>query len=58
MQYHHRQLMQAILFDKIDIAKAVKRADISAGCKHHKVTARFQCAPRRNFVIDPHKNGE
>ncbi|SBS35760.1 Glutathione-independent formaldehyde dehydrogenase [Marinomonas spartinae] len=51
---YHRQLMQAILFDKIDIAKAVNVQMISLD-EAPKGYADFDGGAAKKFVIDPHK---
>jgi glutathione-independent formaldehyde dehydrogenase len=51
---YHRQLMQAILFDKIDIAKAVNVQMISLD-QAPQGYADFDGGAAKKFVIDPHK---
>ncbi|MGB0784381.1 MAG: formaldehyde dehydrogenase, glutathione-independent, partial [Marinomonas sp.] len=51
---YHRQLMQAILFDKIDIAKAVNVQVISLD-EAPQGYADFDGGAAKKFVIDPHK---
>jgi glutathione-independent formaldehyde dehydrogenase len=50
---YHRQLMQAILFDKIDIAKAVNVQVISLD-QAPKGYADFDGGAAKKYVIDPH----
>jgi glutathione-independent formaldehyde dehydrogenase len=51
---YHRALMQAILFDKIDIAKAVNVQMISLD-QAPQGYADFDGGAAKKFVIDPHK---
>jgi glutathione-independent formaldehyde dehydrogenase len=51
---YHRQLMQAILFDKIDIAKAVNVQMIGLD-DAPKGYADFDGGAAKKFVIDPHR---
>jgi len=51
---YHRALMQAILFDKIDIAKAVNVQMISLD-EAPQGYADFDGGAAKKFVIDPHK---
>lgn len=51
---YHRQLMQAILFDKVDIAKAVNVQMIGLD-EAPQGYADFDGGAAKKFVIDPHK---
>ena len=51
---YHRQLMQAILHDKVQIAKAVNATIISLD-KAPKGYEDFDKGAAKKFVIDPHK---
>ena len=50
---YHRQLMQAILYDRIDVAKVVNATLISLDSAPAAYTA-FDRGVARKFVIDPH----
>jgi glutathione-independent formaldehyde dehydrogenase len=50
---YQRQLMQAILFDKVDIAKAVNVQVISLD-QAPQGYADFDGGAAKKFVIDPH----
>lgn len=50
---YHRSLMQAILFDKIDIAKAVNVQMISLD-QAPQGYADFDGGAAKKYVIDPH----
>lgn len=52
---YHRQLMQAILFDKVDIAKAVNVQMISLD-QAPQGYADFDGGAAKKFVIDPHSS--
>jgi len=50
---YHRQLMQAILYDKVDIGKAVNVTPISLD-ESPKGYEEFDSGVDKKFVIDPH----
>ena len=54
MLSYNRQLMQAILYDKVQIAKAVNVEVITLD-EAPKGYAEFDSGVAKKFVIDPHK---
>ena len=51
---YNRQLMQAILYDKVQIAKASQRNYHFAGCGAEGATRISDQGAAKKFIIDPH----